>query len=99
MKAWLLRSLDGIDGLELAEVARATPADGEVVLKVSHAALNPADAFLAARQYPAKPPMPHVLGRDAVGVVAEVGSGVGDWRVGEKALVLRSEIGVSRWGT
>jgi len=33
----------------------------------SRLALNPADAFLAQRMYPAKPPLPHILGRAGVG--------------------------------
>jgi NADPH:quinone reductase len=53
---------------------------------------------LAEGQYPAKPPFPHVLGRDGIGEVIAVGAGVSDWKLGDRALLLRSEIGVSRWG-
>jgi NADPH:quinone reductase len=63
------------------------------------AALNPADAFLALAMYPAKPPLPHVLGRDGVGEVLAVGSGVDHVRVGDNVGVLRCDVGVSTWGT
>jgi NADPH2:quinone reductase len=43
--------------------------------------------------------MPHILGRDGMGEVVEVGAGVPGWTVGDAALILRSEIGVSRPGT
>jgi NADPH2:quinone reductase len=68
-------------------------------LDVEFAALNPADRYLSEGQYPARPPLPHVLGRDAVGVVSAVGAGVADVRVGDVKVLLRGEAGVSKWGT
>lgn len=68
-------------------------------MEVRYAALNPADRYLAENQYPARPPLPHVLGRDGVGTVAEVGAGVERTKVGDRFAILRGEVGVSRWGT
>src|SRR5687768_604664 len=99
MRAWLLDRLEGIDKLRLAEAADPHPAAGEVVLDVRYAALNPADRYLAEGQYPARPPLPHILGRDGVGTVAEAGGGVRDIRAGERFAILRGETGVSRSGT
>ena len=99
MKAWLLREFTGLDQMQLAEAPDPRAASGEVVLRVHYTALNPADRYLAEGQYPAKPPLPHILGRDGNGTVIEVGAGVTQWRVGDVALVLRSEIGVTRPGT
>jgi NADPH2:quinone reductase len=83
----------------LADLPDPTPAAGEVVLDVRCASLNPADYYLAQGQYPARPSLPHVLGRDGIGVVSAVGSGVTEFKVGDTGVILRSEIGVSRWGT
>ncbi|HEX8916159.1 MAG TPA: alcohol dehydrogenase catalytic domain-containing protein, partial [Humisphaera sp.] len=100
MKAWLIDDLkSGIGQLRLGTVMDPEPAAGEVVVRVRYAALNPADYYLAAGQYPAKPPTPHVLGRDAVGEVVEVGPDVHDLKPGDRVLLLRSEVGVSRPGT
>jgi NADPH2:quinone reductase len=99
MRAWLLHDLRGIDSIQLSEVPDPSPAAGEVVLDVRYAALNPADRYLAENQYPARPPMPHVLGRDGVGSVSEIGGGVERVRRGDVFAVLRGETGVSRWGT
>src|SRR5688572_1383461 len=99
MKAWLLEGFGGIDRLRLGEAPDPHPAAGEVVMRVRYAALNPADRYLAEGQYPAKPPLPHILGRDGNGEIIEVGVGVTKWRVGDRALILRSDIGVSRAGT
>ena len=99
MKAWLLDSLSGIDRLRLSDTPDPRPADNEILLRVHYAALNPADRYLAEGQYPAKPKFPHILGRDGIGEIIEVAGGVTNWKPGDHALILRSDIGVSRWGT
>jgi NADPH2:quinone reductase len=99
MRAWVMDSYDGVDRLRLAEVADPRPGSGEVLLRVTFAALNPADAFLARGMYPAKPPLPHILGRDGVGEVLAVGAGVEHVRIGETVGILRCHVGVESWGT
>jgi NADPH2:quinone reductase len=99
MKAWLMDSYDGYEKLRLGEVADPVPAAGQVLLRVKYAALNPADAFLALRQYPAKPALPHILGRDGVGEVLSVGEGVKGVYAGDTVGILRGETGVDVWGT
>jgi NADPH2:quinone reductase len=100
MKAWLIDKIGaGVQGLRVGTVMDPEPKENEVVLEVTYAALNPADRYLAEGQYPAKPSMPHILGRDGIGTVVELGPGLHEPKVGEKRLVLRSEIGVNRPGT
>ena len=99
MRAWLMESYDGVEKLRLGEVPDPQPGPTEVLLKVRYAALNPADAFLAQGLYPAKPTLPHILGRDGVGDVEAVGSHVEHIRVGETVGILRCETGVETPGT
>lgn len=99
MRAWCLPKQGSIDSLSIETVADPSPEPEEVVLDVHHAALNPADRYLAEGLYPAKPTFPHILGRDGVGVVSRVGDGVTEWKPGDKAMLLRGEAGVSRPGT
>jgi len=99
MRAWMMYSYDGVDNLRLAEAADPLPGPGEVVLRMRFASINPADAFLARAMYPAKPPLPHILGRDGVGEVIAAGLGVADIHLGETLGILRCEVGVNRWGT
>ena len=89
----------GIGGLRLAEVPDPVPQRDEVILQVHYAALNPADRYLAENLYPAKPRLPHILGRDGMGTVVEVGSGAGDVRVGDRRTILRGEVGINQPGT
>jgi len=99
MRAWLMESYDGIERLRLGEVSDPRPGPDDVLLDVRFAGLNPADAFLASGMYPAKPRLPHILGRDGVGEVAAVGTGVHDIRPGETVGILRCDVGVDVWGT
>ena len=99
MRAWLMNGYEGVENLRLDEVKDPKPGPGQVLLKVRLAALNPADAFLAEAMYPAKPPLPHILGRDGVGDVIAVGAGVDKALVGRTAGLLRSSVGVDIWGT
>jgi NADPH2:quinone reductase len=99
MRAWLMDSYDGVEQLRLGEVPEPQPGSAEVLLKVGYAALNPADAFLAQGLYPAKPTLPHILGRDGMGDVLQIGADVGNIRVGETVGILRCEAGVETPGT
>jgi NADPH:quinone reductase len=99
MRAWVMDSYEGVEKLHLAEVSVPEPGPGQVLVKVSFAALNPADAFLAQAMYPAKPPLPHILGRDGVGDVIAVGPEVDKGLMGRTVGILRSSVGVEAWGT
>src|SRR5689334_7105326 len=99
MRAWLLDDQGGLSSLRLAEMESPRARNDEVVLRVRFAALNPADRYLAEGMYPAKPKWPHILGRDGIGAVKEVGGGVRDINRDDEMLILRSEIGVNRPGT
>ena len=99
MRAWLMDSYEGVEKLRLGEVPDPQPGPGQLLLRIKFAALNPADAFLAQAMYPAKPSLPHILGRDGVGEVVAVGPGVGNVRAGETVGILRCDAGVEAWGT
>ncbi len=99
MRAWLLNDFSGIQNLRLADTDDPIAGPGEAVLEVQYAALNPADRYLAEGQYPAKPTLPHILGRDAIGTIVALGRNAAGVCVGDRRIVLRSDIGVSRRGT
>jgi NADPH2:quinone reductase len=99
MRAWLMDGYEGVERLRLGEVPDPEPGPGEALLRIHYAALNPADAFLAQAQYPAKPALPHILGRDGAGEVIAVGPGVDTVKPGDIAGILRCEAGIERWGT
>jgi NADPH2:quinone reductase len=83
----------------LGDVPDPQPGSNQVLLRLRFAALNPADAFLAQAMYPAKPSLPHILGRDGVGEVLAVGASVSNVKAGETVGILRCDVGVEVWGT
>jgi NADPH2:quinone reductase len=99
MKAWLLDQFNGIDHVRLADLPDPAPGPGEVLMEMIFAALNPADRYLAEGQYPAHPPLPHILGRDGVGTALAIGANANEITVGEKYTLLRGDVGVERAGT
>jgi len=99
MKAWIIEQFSGIEKARLTKVPDPVPGTGEVILRLTCAALNPADRYLAQGEYPAKPPFPHILGRDGCGVIVSSDADVHDHPIGRKRAILRGEMGVSKWGT
>lgn len=99
MRAWLMDAYNGVENLRLAEAPDPEPGPGQVLLRLKFAALNPADAFLAQNMYPAKPTLPHILGRDGVGEVIALGAGVSNVKLGDTVGILRCDVGVDTWGT
>jgi NADPH2:quinone reductase len=99
MRAWFMDAYNGVEHLRLAETPDPVPGPNQILLGVRFAALNPADAFLAQAMYPAKPTLPHILGRDGSGDVLAIGSDVTNVRVGDEAAILRCDVGVEVRGT
>ncbi len=90
---------DGISGLRLGEVDDPSAGAGQVVIRLKLAGLNPADRYVAENLYPARPSFPHILGRDGLGDVIEVGRDVNQFKIGDRVIVLAGEAGINRPGT
>ena len=83
MKASFFRSYGGPEVLEYGELPDPAPAAGEIVIDVHAASVNAADWKMRAGQYGAAVGFPHVPGRDFSGVVAALGKGASDFKVGD----------------
>jgi NADPH:quinone reductase-like Zn-dependent oxidoreductase len=83
----------GLDVLEVREVARLVPADGQVLVRVKAAGINPGEASiregLLHERFPAT--FPSGQGSDLAGVVEEVADDVREFAVGDEV------IGFSDW--
>ena len=71
MKAWLCRSLDGIDAMRLEEVAPPDLRPGTVRIRLRAAALNFPDLLMTRGEYQLKPPLPFSPGMEIAGEVIE----------------------------
>jgi NADPH:quinone reductase-like Zn-dependent oxidoreductase len=85
MKAFVVEHY-GTDGLRAADVPEPEVGDGDVLVRVSAASVNPLDAMVRDGEFKRllKHRTPFVLGHDAAGVVTGVGSAVSDFQVGDE---------------
>src|ERR1043165_2124649 len=88
MKAISFRRYGGPEVLEYSEVPDPAPAAGEVLVDVHAASINAADWKMRAGQYGASLEFPHVPGRDVSGVVAALGPGAADFKVGDEVFAV-----------
>ncbi len=86
MRALRFHQFGGTDVLRIDEVPDPQPGPGEVVLRVTAAALNHLDVDIRSGLSRFPVPLPHTPGFEVVGRVAAVGDGVTDWSVGDRAL-------------
>ncbi|BDT57048.1 quinone oxidoreductase [Massilia varians] len=67
------------------QVLRPAPGAGEVLVQIFASGVNPIDYKIRTGAAPyAEPELPAILGTDLAGVVAEVGAGVTDFKVGDE---------------
>lgn len=89
MKAIVLREFGGPEVLQYEDVPTPKPAPDEVLLKVHSVSVNRTlDLVVRQGNYPVKVQMPHVLGVDPAGVIADLGDGVQRFKVGDRAAVV-----------
>ena len=70
--------------LRLDDLPDPEPGEGEVLVEVKAAGVNPVDTYVAAGQYALVPDLPYTPGTDAAGVVVRP---AGDWQAGDRVIV------------
>lgn len=86
MRAVVIDAFGGFDRLRRAEVPTPQADTGEVLIEISHAGVNPVDWKIREGMLEGMFPheFPIILGWDAAGTVAALGSGVSDFAVGDR---------------
>ena len=87
MKAIVFDEHGDIDVLSYRDIDAPELATGEVRIAVRACSLNYHDVFTRRGMPGIKVPLPGIPGCDAAGQVAELGSGVDGWSVGDRVLV------------
>jgi NADPH:quinone reductase-like Zn-dependent oxidoreductase len=87
MKALSFASHGTPSNLTWGEWPDPVPGPGQVLVRVRAAALNHLDLFVLHGLPGLPPSLPHVGGADASGVVEALGSGVGEWKVGDEVVI------------
>jgi NADPH:quinone reductase-like Zn-dependent oxidoreductase len=86
----------GIDVLRVDEVQRPVPGDGEVLVRVKAAGINPSEAAIrtgaVAKLFPST--FPSGQGSDFAGVIEEVGAWAGGFSPGDEVIGFTNKRGL-----
>jgi len=89
MKAFVLTKHGSADkAFELRETQRPVPQAGQILVAVEAFGLNFADIMARQGKYEDAPKIPSILGYEVVGRVAEIGSGVTNFQLGQRVTAL-----------
>lgn len=99
MKAIELTGLKGFESLRVVEADKPKPGPNQVLIEVKAAGINFAELELTKGKYPALKPLPYILGFEAAGIVAELGSQVKRISVGDKITAIASSGGFADYAT
>ena len=86
MKAAVIREFGDAEVLKLEDVDTPKAKSGHIVIKVLAAGVNRLDHYLREGSITQDIPLPHILGADAAGEVAEIGDGVSGFDIGERVI-------------
>jgi len=104
----VIREFGPPGAMKLEEVPTPEPGPGEVLIAVHAVSVNRTlDLVVRAGKYARNPALPHILGVDPVGVIAKVGPGVTERKVGDRVVTtIRMNkptepprmLGIQMWG-
>lgn len=86
MKAIRIHKHGAADVLQIDEIHKPKPKKGEVLVRIKAASLNHMDLWVR-KGIPGIGELPLILGCDGAGLVAEVGSGVKDFKCGDEVIL------------
>lgn len=92
MKAARVSAFGGPEAVVIADIPRPEPGPGEVLVEVRAVAVNYVDLVVIAGRYQFKPSLPFTPGKGPAGVIAAVGPGVSNLKLGDRVLAM-AEIG------
>ncbi|MFO1351084.1 MAG: NADPH:quinone oxidoreductase family protein [Gammaproteobacteria bacterium] len=86
MRAVVVREFGPIERHRVEDIPMPKPGAGEVRIAVQAAGVNFPDILVVTGDYQVRPPLPFVPGKELAGVVAELGTGVRDLRIGDRVV-------------
>jgi NADPH2:quinone reductase len=87
MKAIRVSEYGGPSVLKLEDISAPKPVDGQVLVRIHAAGVNPVDTYLRSNTDNRGPKLPYTPGSDAAGVVEAVGNGVTSVKPGDRVYV------------
>jgi len=93
MKAIVVHEFGGPDVVKLETLPDPTPADGQVVVRVHAAGVNPVDGYVRSGTYAVRPKLPYIPGFDGAGEIDRVGAAGTTWKPGDRVYIAASRDG------
>jgi NADPH2:quinone reductase len=84
MKAIRVHQFGGPEVLQLEEIPTPQPNAKQVLVRVKAAGVNPVETYIRSGAYASLPPLPFTPGKDAAGIVEQIGADVKNVRVGDR---------------
>ena len=88
MKAVLMDEFGGAEVMKVGEIEKPQPKADEVLIKVVATSINRPDLVQRMGNYPPPAGDSKILGLEVAGTVAEIGSEVTTWQVGDRVMAL-----------
>lgn len=83
MKAIRVREYGEPEVMKLEDLAMPEPGEGQVLVKMKAAGVNPVDTYLRSGIHAHAPNLPYTPGKDGAGVVEKIGEGVTEFKPGD----------------
>jgi tumor protein p53-inducible protein 3 len=99
MKAVVIRQFGSAENLSIQHWEKPTLNPQEILVKVRATALNRADLLQREGKYPPPQGSSPILGLEIAGDVVELGSEVGNWKIGDKVFGLLSGGGYAEYAS
>ena len=93
MKAIVIEQFGDPSVMKLKDVPDPSPGEGQAVIKVAAAGVNPVDTYVRAGTYTLKPDLPYTPGGEGAGTVEQVGDGVEEFKPGDRVMFLGTAAG------
>ncbi|GAB4175134.1 MAG: NADPH:quinone oxidoreductase family protein [Geothermobacteraceae bacterium] len=93
MRAILVHEFGAPEVMEIGEVAERQPKEGEILVRIEAAGVNPVDTYIRSGTYPVLPELPYVPGFDGAGTIEAIGDGVSGFAVGQRVWLSRAMTG------
>jgi len=88
MKAITLRDFGGPEMMQLSEVDKPSPAEGQILIKVMNSSVNRPDIIQREGNYPPPPGDSEILGLEVAGVVESNGDNASRFNPGDRVVAL-----------
>lgn len=93
MRAIRVSVFGGPDVLKIEDVPDPIAGDGEVLVRLHAAGVNPADTYMRSGAYAVKPQLPYTPGTEGAGVIEAVGAGVVELKAGHRVWISATKAG------